>query len=345
VVRVSGPFTVEAIPPAALELPQDSPISGAPDSVDGPEHDGIDALQPPAIDVGEDAAAHIPRLIADLQRDGVTFPGKRVMRFATLTPHGGVLHAEGVPEGDSDLKRIAVSFGPMNGAVSMRQVEDALFDARRGGYDGVIFCGFAFHAEAQAFISENADPRIKTFLAHIRPDELLVDAEGKSLLRSTAQSQLFSVFGEPDVDIVPMADGIYQVRLNGVEVYDPLTGQVHGARAEQVAAWFVDTDYDGRAFLICQVLFPNRAWDRLAKALKGRLDDERLDMLSGTESLSFPAGKHGRVAVKVIDQRGSEVMRVRQWASGTAVASAGVTGAWPRPRRTPRGTSQSISQC
>ncbi len=99
--------------------------------------------------------------------------------------------------------------------------------------------------------------------------------------------------------------------MHGVDVYDPLTGEVHSAHAGQIAAWFLDTDYDGRTFAICQAFFPNKsAWRKLERALRGTLDEERFEQLTGRVSLPFEAGKHGRVAVKVIDQRGNEVMRV-----------------------------------
>lgn len=97
----------------------------------------------------------------------------------------------------------------------------------------------------------------------------------------------------------------------GVDVYDPLTGAVHSARVSQIAAWFLDSDYDRRTFHICQAFFPNKsAWQKLARALKGTLNDDLFDQLTGRVSLPFQPGEHRRIAVKVIDQRGNEVMRV-----------------------------------
>ncbi len=109
----------------------------------------------------------------------------------------------------------------------------------------------------------------------------------------------------------PRDDGAWEVELLGVDVYDPLTGEVHSARASQVAAWFLDTDYDRRTFHICQAFFPNKsAWQKLERALKGTLNDDLFDQLTGRVSLPFQPGEHRRIAVKVIDQRGNEVMRV-----------------------------------
>jgi adenine-specific DNA-methyltransferase len=189
-------------------------------------------------------------------------------------------------------------------------VEQGLREAYLGGFDAVVFCGFAFDAPAQAAIEANVHPHVKAFLAHIRPDVIMTDGGGGSLLKTTASSQLFTVFGEPDVTLERDGDG-FSVALHGVDVYDPLSGEVHSAHAGQIAAWFLDTDYDGRTFAICQAFFPNKsAWQKLERALRGTLDKERFAQLTGRVSLPFEAGKHERVAVKVIDQRGNEVMRV-----------------------------------
>ena len=305
IVRVSGPFTVEAIPPAVEQFMQaESPIGGEPEPLPGPP------LR------GEGEGNHIALLIELMRQDGITFPDNRRLRFASLTPlTGGVLHAEGVAPvaqtaADGQEQRVAISFGPQHGAVTARQVEDGLWEAVRGGYDLLVFAGFAFDAAALSAI-ETGHPRLKVVFSHIRPDVLLTDARGESLLKTTASAQLFTVFGEPDVVVRPREDGTWEVELLGVDVYDPLTGEVHSARASQVAAWFLDTDYDRRTFHICQAFFPNKsAWQKLERALKGTLNDDLFDQLTGRVSLPFEPGEHGRIAVKVIDQRGNEVMRV-----------------------------------
>ncbi|MBW2075447.1 MAG: site-specific DNA-methyltransferase [Deltaproteobacteria bacterium] len=295
IVRVSGPFTVEAIPPPVYEV--ETPIGGEPESIDS--FDSTET-QP----TGEN---HIPTLISLLQKDGVTFPDNKKLNFDVLTARtGGVLHAEG----EAENKRYAVSFGPLHGPVSLMQVEDGLREAYMGGYDEVIFCGFAFDPEAQAAISANPHPKIKAHASHIRPDVILKDAEGGDLLKTTASSQLFTVFGEPDIELVER-DGEFTIKLLGVDVYDPVSGVVHSESAGRVAAWFVDTDYDKRTFCIVQAFFPNKKdWRKLERALKGILDEDRFDMLTGHASLPFRPGKHKRAAVKVIDQRGNEVMKV-----------------------------------
>ena len=103
------------------------------------------------------------------------------------------------------------------------------------------------------------------------------------------------------------------VRMEGVDIYDPVKNTVTPSRFDKVAAWFLDTDYDGRTFCITQAFFPNKAaWKKIAKALGGALDKEAFEKLGGAVSLPFPAGEHGRVAVKVIDPRGNEVMRFHE---------------------------------
>ncbi|RLG29435.1 site-specific DNA-methyltransferase [Methanosarcinales archaeon] len=294
-VRVSGPFTVEAIPPPIYE--PETPIGGAP---------GFEAEQ-------YEGDSHIAALIDLLRKDGVTFHDNKKLILATLTPRtGGVLHAEGEAKNGEEEKRYAFSFGPLHGPVSVRQVEDGLREAHRGGYNVIIFCGFAFDPEAQAAIEASPHPRVKAMLSHIRPDVIMTDAKGGSLLKTTASSQLFTVFGEPDIELVKEEDGEnFIVRLLGVDVYDPLTGQVNSENAGRIAAWFIDTDYDRRTFCVAQAFFPDKsAWKKLERALKGTIDHEKFEMLTGQESLPFKKGESGEVAIKVIDQRGNEVMKV-----------------------------------
>lgn len=308
IVRVSGPFTVEAIPPPIYEI--ESPIASAPEALE--ETFGVRSKMESTSQVDSISApslpdSHFATLINLLRQDGVTFPNNRKLKLETLTARsGGVLHAEGEAEG----KKYAFSFGPLHGAVSLMQVEDGLRDAYRGGYDEIIFCGFAFDPEAQAAIEANPHPKLKAHLSHIRPDVILKDAEGGDLLKTTASSQLFTVFGEPDIKLQKQED-VFTIELLGVDVYDPIDGTVHSENASKIAAWFIDTDYDGRTFCIVQAFFPNKdAWKKLERALKGKLDEDRFDLLTGQVSLPFKSGKHKKAAIKVIDQRGNEVMRV-----------------------------------
>jgi adenine-specific DNA-methyltransferase len=185
-------------------------------------------------------------------------------------------------------------------------VEDCLWAASRNGFDDLVFAGFTFDAAAQAAIQDDPNPRVHSHMAYIRPDVNMGD-----LLKETPSSQLFTVFGLPRVSVTATGDGAWVVAMEGVDIYDPATNTVQATKAEKVAAWFLDGDYDGRTFCITQAFFPDRnAWDKLARALKSVVDADRFAAFSGVRSLPFPAGKHKRAAVKVIDPRGNEVMRL-----------------------------------
>ncbi|MBL8802816.1 MAG: site-specific DNA-methyltransferase, partial [Planctomycetes bacterium] len=107
--------------------------------------------------------------------------------------------------------------------------------------------------------------------------------------------------------------GEWQVKLEGVDIYDPVENTVRSTKAEKVAAWFLDSDFDGRCFCICQAFFPDQdAWEKIAKSLGSAADPEAFAAFKGTTSLAFKKGRHGRIAVKVIDPRGNEVMTVRK---------------------------------
>ena len=300
-LRVSGPFTVEAVQPAETSLDSDSPIGGEPEeALDTFESDGVE---------GEptNAEAYLDQMIRLLRVDGVRFPDDQVMKFAELDPlEEDILHAEGNWERNDEERNVAVVFGPQHGPVTTMQVEACLPIASRRGYDELIFAGFSFDGAAQAAIRDDPHPRVRIHMAHINPDVTMGD-----LLKETPSSQLFTVFGAPRTEIEMMADGEYIVKMEGVDIYNPVENTVSSAGGDKVAAWFLDSDYDGRTFCITQAFFPDKkAWDKIARALKGVIDPERFEKFSGTESLPFPAGEHQRVAVKVIDPRGNEVMRV-----------------------------------
>ena len=201
---------------------------------------------------------------------------------------------------------MAVSVGPEFGPVTAWQVENALFYTARRGFDNLVFAGFSFDAAAQATIQDDPNPRVRCHLAHIRPDVNM-----GNLLKDTPNAQLFSVFGSPRAALKKTEDGMFTVTLEGVDIYNPVENTILATKVDKVAAWFVDKDYDGRVFCITQAFFPDKtAWEKLAKALKSVIDESAFEALSGTESLPFAAGQHQRVAVKVIDPRGNEVMRV-----------------------------------
>ncbi|GFO62332.1 site-specific DNA-methyltransferase [Geomonas paludis] len=310
VVRVSGPFTMEAVMPVAESLDCDTPIGGEPDELAtfGAGAGGV-CVSPGASDP-VNAEAFLDRMLHLLRNDGVRFPNNKSMKFSRLdTYNGDYLHAEGEwANGDGVTRTVAVSFGPQFGPVTAFQVENALPTASRRGFEDLVFAGFSFDAAAQAIIQDDPNPRVRSHLAHIRPDVNMGE-----LLKETPNSQLFTVFGSPRTDITTTKDGQYVVEMQGVDIYNPVENTIIPTNADKVAAWFLDSDYDGQTFCITQAFFPDRtAWDKLAKAMKGVIDEARFAALSGTKSLPFPAGKYKRAAVKVIDPRGNEVLRVHR---------------------------------
>lgn len=312
VVRVSGPFTVEAVMPAEESLEVEPSIEHDLGDLEtfGDGNDSFD-VSLAAINESANADAYLDRMLRLLRSDGVRFPNNKVMKFTRLEPSisGEYLHAEGEWQAEDGTSRsVAASFGPQFGSVTAFQVENALPMAMRRGYDELVFAGFSFDATAQAIIQDDPNPRVHCHIAHIRPDVNMGD-----LLKETPNSQIFTVFGSPRTDLRSTDDGMYEIEMQGVDIYNPVDNTIAPTNSDKVAAWFVDTDYDGRTFCITQAFFPNKnAWEKLQRALKGVIDEEQFDRLTGTVSLPFAAGKHHRVAVKVIDPRGNEVIRVHR---------------------------------
>ena len=309
-VRVAGPFSIEGV--IAVEDGPDSPIGGAPEELEVFDTD----------DAGEmavaNAEAHLDKIIRLLKAAGVDFHDNRSMKFSRLEPVTGaaLVHAEGEWMNGADEERpVAVSIGPEVGNVTSMQVEDVIRSANRAGYDDVVFAGFGFDAAAQEAIESGSHPRLRLHMALIRPDVAMDD-----LLKTQPGSQLFTVFAAPRVHgPTKQESGDYVVGVEGMDVYDPVSGTLYPTDRQRIAAWFLDTDYDGRTFCICQAFFPDRSkWDRLARALsdKGVVEKDAFERLSGFESIAFPrpsrlaVGETWRVAVKVIDPRGNEGLRV-----------------------------------
>ena len=299
-LRVSGPFTVEAVQPAEESLHDESPIGGEPEEMSvtfDSEGNGSESTN---------AEAYLDGMIRLLR--GLQFADNQTLKFATLEPlTGTVLHAEGGWEDDTSERRVAVAFGPQHGPVTAIQVEECLRIAFQRGYDELVFAGFNFQGEAQAVIQADPNPKVRIHMAHIPSDATMGD-----LLKVTPSTQLFSVCGLPRTEVKMTEEDEYVVVMAGVDVYNPVDNMVTSEKTgDKVAAWFIDSDYDGRTFCITQAFFPDKAaWSKIVRALKGVIDEERFENFSGTTSLPFPAGEHQRVAVKVIDPRGNEVMRV-----------------------------------
>ena len=309
-VRVAGPFSMEGV--IAVEEGPESPIGGAPEELDTfPEEETADVTV-------ANAEAHLDKIVRLLKASGVDFAGNRNLKFRRLEPTSGValVHAEGEWLNGSDQSgTVAVSIGPEAGNITAMQVEEVIRHANRAGYDDVVFAGFGFDSAAQDAIQNASHPKLRLHMALINPDAAMGD-----LLKTQPGSQIFSVFSAPRV-VGPnrLDDGEYVVEVEGMDVYDPVSNAIYPTDRQRIAAWFLDTDYDGRTFCICQAFFPDKSkWNKLARALggKGLIEPGAFDALSGFVSLPFPrpdhyaAGQSWRIAVKVIDPRGNEGLRV-----------------------------------
>jgi adenine-specific DNA-methyltransferase len=317
IVRVTGPFTVEAtMPTAEGEEPKAASISAAA--------------------VVNEAGAFQERMLEVLRKspvlrlDGnktVTFrnvraPGKSLTLSAEAvvdpSSHGqkanlANLVEEAVEENKGLLKfsgqPVAFVFGPENGPVSTRLVENAAKEAAGKRYTQLYVIGFAIDAKAREAV-ENCEAVFDIPATYVQatPDLLMGD-----LLKNLRSSQIFSVCGLPDVKVKKAAEGRVQVELLGLDVFDPVTEVVDSRAANDVPAWFLDTDYNGLCFHVCQAFFPRTsAWEGLKKALKAEFAESVWDHLAGTVSAPFEPGDHKRAAVKVIDDRGNELLVVKE---------------------------------
>lgn len=290
VTRVAGPFVVEA----TIAPVQPLETAGNDDAtIDG------------------DVSAHIQRMIEVLrQSKTLRLPGNRELVLAGVrrTVDVEYLHAEAT-EGD---KRVAIVFGPADGAISSTLV----FEAAREGwflkFERLYFFGFAIEPGARALIEDEKKLRIPAAYVAVTPDVAMSD-----LLKTTRASEIFSVTGLPDATVRrakkkgPEGQTLWEVELKGLDLFDPESMDTESIGGESVPCWMLDTDYDGMSFYATQVFFPKTsAWDNLQRSLRATFDDSVWSHLAGTLSEPFALGERRRVAVKVIDERGNELMRV-----------------------------------
>jgi adenine-specific DNA-methyltransferase len=227
--------------------------------------------------------------------------------------------------GDGGGSPVAILFGPEQGALSEVGILEAWQEASAKQFSHLYVIGFAIEPKARQFVEDAGKIGLPATYVSATPDILMGD-----LLKNMRSSQIFSVCGHPDVrvDTVPVPDdGIkgqiyHEVQLRGLDVFDPVTMELTsyenlGRSGLDVPAWFLDTDYNGLVFRVCQAFFPRtQAWDNLKRALKADFDDSVWAHLAGDTSTPFMAGTHKQIAVKVIDDRGNELMVVRKLEEG-----------------------------
>ncbi len=297
-VRVAGPFTVESLSPHRIVPADAEELIDVVDAADGKKKRG------PLAASETDFATMV---IEHLKTAGVhqTDRADRI-EFTSLTPYAGrgYIGAEGrFMEGETE-RRAAIFIGPEFGTLSRVDLTAAAREAAESRFDVLIAVSFAFDAHASELIRLGPLPILK---AKMNPD---LHMAGE--LKNTGKGNLFTVFGEPDIDILEEADGRIAVRVNGVDIYDPNTGEVRSNDVKGIAAWFIDTAYNEESFFVRHAYFlgANEPYKQLKTALKAEIDEEAWATLNRATSRPFDRPESGRIAVKVINHFGDEVMKV-----------------------------------
>jgi adenine-specific DNA-methyltransferase len=292
-IRVAGPFTVESLSPhRVLETTEDRPTT----EIEGQTQSS--------------AGQFVSMILENLRKAGVqnTIKNER-LRFDRLEPYAGLwLQAVGeYTEKDGTVKRVAVCIGPEHGTVGPELVKEAAKEAVQGiGFDLLIVCGFAFDPHVSEEVKRYG--KLTVLPARMNPDLTM----GDELLKKTGAGNLFMVFGEPDVEIKKQKDGKLIVKINGLDVYDPTTGQIRSNSTDDIACWFIDTDYNSESFFVRHAYFTgtDEPYDKLKRALRAEINEEAWSSLYSTTSRPFDSPTTGKIAIKVINHYGDEVLKV-----------------------------------
>ena len=298
-VRVCGPFTVESLSPHN-ELPDPTGIEPATEA-------------PTKLEAGN----YLKTILDNLLKAGVkgTTKGQRI-GFERLDPFPGkYVHAEGTT---TDGFGVRVSVGPELGTVGDQWIKDAALEAIKGSKpDVLLVCAFSFEAsvlEQTAELSKEMQfGKLRILPVRMNPDlAMFGDDTGQELLKKTGAGNLFTVFGEPDIALTKGKDGKWTVTIRGLDVFDPMTGEVRSGGTDDIACWFLDTAYDGQSFFVRHAYFCGAGdpYEKLRKALRAEIDEGEWAKLYATTSVPFDPPKGGRVAVKVINHFGDEVLKV-----------------------------------
>jgi adenine-specific DNA-methyltransferase len=291
-VRVAGPFTVESLSPhRILGVDENGEL------IDGLKEDG-----------GEyGARKSFPEMILEnLKIAGVQQAHKENrITFTALSPWPGeMICAEGrYMEGDTE-RRAAIFIGPEFGTVQRADLVAAAREAGDAGFDVLIACAFNYEAHTTEFEKLGRLPVLKA--------RMNADLHMAEDLKATGKGNLFVIFGEPDIDLIPEKDGRLRVKVNGVDVFKPQTGEVVSDGTEGIACWFIDTDYNEESFFVRHAYFLGASdpYGALKTTLKAEIDQDAWESLYSDISRPFDKPKKGRIAVKVINHLGDEVMKV-----------------------------------
>ncbi len=323
IVRVSGPFVVEA----TIPTPADFQADGA---------GGSRASSP------EEFQSHIERMLEALRRSPLLrLPNNQSVTFKNVRQPAKTLslnaEAEIVIKTVEDLGEeadkqkslemkagplAAFVFGPENGAVSEQMVFQAAREAYAKSYQHLYVIGFAAEDAATKLI-QNCDAVVGIPAMYVAAT---MDLQMADLLKTTRASQIFSVTGAPEIRLRKIdkksseGDELYQVQLLGMDIFDAVTMENTHRRGDDVPAWLLDTDYNEMAFCVSQAFFPRTAaWDNLKRELRGVYADSVWEHLAGTTSERFVGGEHKQIAVKVIDDRGNELLVVKKLSEADSV--------------------------
>ena len=302
-VRVAGPFTVESITPhRVLGVDENGDV--------------IDNLaeQANGYGTGYDFGQVI---LENLRRSGVQQAHKEDrITFTSLVPwpgrhvcaegrymEGETVDDDGEASGGSE-KRAGIFIGPEFGTVSRPDLVEAAREAAECDFDVLIACAFNYDAHTTEFEKLGRIPVLKA--------RMNADLHMAGELKNTGNGNLFVIFGEPDIDVLRTDDGQLQVKVNGVDVFHPNTGEVRSNGPDGIACWFIDTDYNQESFFVRHAYFlgANDPYKSLKTTLKAEIDPDAWATLNSDISRSFPVPESGRIAVKIINHLGDEVMKV-----------------------------------
>ncbi len=306
--RVSGPFTVEAVPAPTVRSLEDIE-EGAKQQAPLPADTSV---------ARKGATLRHAEWRDELLKTGIRGKGGQKIEVSRVEPLAGTrwLHADAETK-SAKPERVVISFGPEHGPLEQRQVELAWEEARTliPKPSIIVFAAFQFDPEAAKDIDELTKEKTRmTFLTAQMNADLLTE----DLKKKRASNQSFWLVGRPDVDLRQIKkderEGKWEVEVRGFDYYNTRTGTIESGDTSKIAMWLLDTDYDGRSLYPRQVFFPladeNNGWARLARNLKAEIDQGLVEAYRGTVSLPFESGEHKRVAVKVIDDRGIESLKI-----------------------------------
>lgn len=292
-VRVAGPFTVESLSPHR--------VLGVDEN-----DDLIDSLAEGALPEWGAKQSFPQMILENLKTAGVQQAHKEdKIVFTALVPWpGDLVCGEGrYMEGESE-KRAAIFIGPEFGTVQRADLVAAAREAGDAGFDVLIACAFNYEAHTTEFSKLGRIPVLKA--------RMNADLHMAEDLKNTGKGNLFIIFGEPDIDLIKEKDGNLRVKVNGVDVFKPQTGEVVSDGADGIACWFIDTDYNEESFFVRHAYFlgANDPYGALKTTLKAEIDPEAWASLHSDTSRPFDKPSRGRIAVKVINHLGDEVMKV-----------------------------------